>query len=83
MELSTKFSSRYQKKADRYRYAEFDHILYFCASDSVAFKMSQSFKDIKKMHYCLLTNKANFFRFGDETVGASRLFRQLGVLNVG
>lgn len=81
VELSLKVSSRYKKKAERYRYSDFDHIIYYCASDGVAFNLSQHFSDSKKIHFSLLVNKNNLFKFGEESISPRQLLVNLGVLN--
>lgn len=83
VELTLKKSSRYQKKAERYSYSDFDHILYFCASDSVAFSLSQQFKSVTKLHFSILSNKQNFFRFGEESITPRKLFSKIGAFSNG
>lgn len=81
VELSLKVSSRYKKKAERYRYSDFDHIIYYCASDGVAFNLSQHFSDSKKIHFSLLVNKKNLFKFGEESISPRQLMEKLGVID--
>lgn len=79
VELTTKKSARYRKKAEEYDYSDFDLVLYYCSSQRVIGDLQENFKTNKSMYFCSILSPDRFNRLGERTQNLRQIMFDIGV----